>query len=252
MSALVLQIDRETDSAAFFFDSPNDHFHHVSELEENEFRWSVPEKLNIAENYVQGVVQTEVILSTDGFSEKFHLIFRAVPCRSSQGHTAAEIGVNEIKAATGETGGVDNAVFIGICRHLQGPKQIIPSLVWLKLGQQSGNFGRESDEFLAFKRYLRFSQVLCDGKVSAIVGDPVSASNSRDGEIEGGAEILNRVVSVSGDTFRHFPREFQFVDALASLQIFLLDKCAWATLGECTPNGLKIIEVRQGPFNLEV
>jgi hypothetical protein len=207
--------------------------------------WSLLDRLNVADSYIDAQIGCYVRLHSRLSNQECDLVLRVVPALPSGQPTQPQnIGSVE-DAGVVELEGDERGVFLGVTQSVQGPKGIIPSLVWIVAAKQRDDFRRAVFADLpTINVIIESGQIVAERKVCPFrVDAPASDRSSVTRLIQHGPQIAGDIEKDAGENVGRLLREFDLVNMLPSLRVRLDKMGVRVAVGEPINSHVKIVNV---------
>jgi len=243
-----LVADLKAKAAALRFGSEQDALHYATHLVEGVAGVFSRQNLNAVDNYRKGKVAAYVGIRIG--DDQYHLVFFSVPadCGTNflefSGHSG---GRSRVVGNCGrdipDAGANESEVFLGISHLIDGPEGVIPSFVsilpfkertdfrWQILAASGQivpevRFGGAKGEFHGFKRRASGSD---GGGVTGLVKDST--------------KVVDCIKEDAGQRIGGGPKEFDLVNFLSGLRIFIDDVGPCVSVDKITDDSIEILDV---------
>ena len=182
----------EADSLGLSFESHDDALDYVEKAMKRAADLMALNNLNLVERYEKGVLELHLVFSAfDAKSGDYHLVFGAVPSgRIGQPHWSTIMSVENFDSISKKWHGPDDAVFIGVTKLVQGPEQVIPSLVWFCRAYDVADFRGEISPN-AHHLFVEGRFTLSNGEVF------VAPPEGKHGLVKRGSQVVDGVDDVT-------------------------------------------------------
>ncbi len=240
---------KEADSAGLCFDSGDDALDHACKCVEDGNRWLAAHNLDIAHRYEEGDLDIVLNVHTRLDAHELHLVFRAIPPRHADAPGTADLKTINVRVAHRHGDGLKDLMFIGVTQLVQGPEQIIPSLVWLERPQQRQDFVRNVlAPALDHVFEVRSGISKREGGLDSLTPDGGHGRGVA-GTVQRSAQVDHGIGSDVGQCDWHGLHELDLVNLLSSVRVRLNDSGVWV----CTEKGsnlpVKIASVMLGAID---
>lgn len=252
----VRESGKQLEPSSLSFDSHADALNFARHCVQNGNNWLAAHSVNIAERYERLECDVNLRLCSSRNGVDYQLQFHRIPSGwPDEVATTVDSHVSNVGAARGDGNGNNDLVFVGVSNLVYSPKQVIPSLVWLKRDHQVEDFfgnvlGRAFYQSVLVNAPSQdFALGVPERKLSVFPVCSGEKADSMSGLVEGGAQIDDGVERYSGQRNWHRLNELDLMYVLSSVFIRLDDTGVWVSGEERADLGLHLANVSLGVFN---
>jgi len=217
---------KQTESIGLRFNKPQDALDYANHLVEDAGRWLISSDVNIANRYEKG--DLEIAMEFGVAPRQFHLIFRAIPLNGMDRGNAIH-GDGNYRSERGNAKSEDGLMFVGVTQFVNTPEKIIPSSVWFARDHHVEDFFGDVLG-TSICSTLHLGEIKSEGELCIL--SSLNPGGSIDGLVRSAPQITNNIEGATREDVRHILDEFDLVNWLSCIRIFLNDISAKVLLTE--------------------
>src|SRR6185437_10949700 len=212
------------DASRLRLDSPDDTLNLILHETQRRNDLFASNSLDIFEGYASGRLNLAIQVGITTDPHIFDLVCRRQPSAIESQTTISNnaIRYRDFRYSLNRTNWDDKAMRAGVSHLIEGPKGMIPSLVWLESDKQLTNFWSVVAKSGTVEFSLNSLGGIGEGKTSVLrrASSPQTHGRAVDGMVECIAEVPCGVLDVVGDLWRkRTPLDFDCKDFLSGLRI---------------------------------
>lgn len=243
--------DDKAEAPRLCFNSAEDALNFARHSAEDSVRWLTANRIDLYELYKNSHLELVIRFVSMRDADQYHLVFRAIPPRWPRCLLRGSgVGVGAAHAGDHGCDFEDSFVFGGVSQLVHGPKEMVPSFVWLKRDHQIKDFFRDvSGAPLWGSCVFQSGSGVGEGEMSVLPFVARGACDGVPGLIERGSQMVDGLEGKPGDFPWHGFSEDDLVDIFGSVNVVFDQLAVWVRPSKRIKLGLQFLGASLGKLD---